>query len=209
MTTRPSGSRWPPARSPSRMRSATSATAGRQDRLHRADLGRQGRLRYRVRGWVQGQSAEKAEPEKTAINAFGLEVQPLTAELAKPLGPPGRPQGRCWCPPSRKAALPPTPGIQEGDVITKVVHNRKDPVADQRPRTSRSWPRTPDELCSLCAVREAGPVRHPVPRQRSNRFCPLIVRRLPRGRRRSIVLTAGGEKEGAGRASSPGRPVLL
>src|SRR5207253_3948539 len=39
----------------------------------------------------EGRSADKpaaAEPAKTTINAFGLEVQSLTPELAKPLGLP-------------------------------------------------------------------------------------------------------------------------
>ena len=34
---------------------------------------------------VEGRVREPAEPEKTTINDFGLEVQPLTPELAKPL----------------------------------------------------------------------------------------------------------------------------
>jgi len=68
--------------------------------------------------------AEKAEPEKTSINDFGLEVQPLTAELAKPLGLPAGLKGVVVS--SVKEGSPAAEaGIQEGDVITKVVHNRK------------------------------------------------------------------------------------
>jgi serine protease Do len=68
--------------------------------------------------------AEKAEPEKTSINAFGLEVQPLTAELAKPLGLPAGLKGVVVS--SVKEGSPAADaGIQEGDVITKVVHDRK------------------------------------------------------------------------------------
>jgi serine protease Do len=66
----------------------------------------------------------KVEPAKTAINDFGLEVQPLTAELAKPLGLPTDLKGLVVS--SVKEGSPAAEaGIQEGDVITKVVRNRK------------------------------------------------------------------------------------
>jgi len=68
--------------------------------------------------------SEKAEPAKTAINAFGLEVQPLTGELAKPLGLPADLKGLVVS--SVKEGSPAAEaGIQEGDVITKVVRNHK------------------------------------------------------------------------------------
>jgi serine protease Do len=68
--------------------------------------------------------SEKAEPAKTAISAFGLEVQPLTAELAKPLGLPAGVKGVVVS--SVKDGSPAAEaGIQEGDVITKVVRNRR------------------------------------------------------------------------------------
>jgi serine protease Do len=68
--------------------------------------------------------SEKAEPAKTSVNAFGLEVQPLTAELAKPLGLPHDLKGLVVS--SVKEGSPAAEaGIQEGDVITKVVHDRK------------------------------------------------------------------------------------
>jgi len=67
---------------------------------------------------------EKAEPAKTAISGFGLEVQPLTAELAKPLGLPAGAKGVVVS--SVKEGSPAAEaGIQEGDVITKVVKNKK------------------------------------------------------------------------------------
>ena len=59
-----------------------------RDRLDRPGPGRQGRLRHRAGATVEGAESEKAEPAKTAISDFGLEVQPLTPELAKPLGLP-------------------------------------------------------------------------------------------------------------------------
>ena len=68
--------------------------------------------------------SEKAEPAKTAISAFGLEVQPLTAELAKPLGLPADLKGVVVS--SVKEGSPAAEaGIQEGDVITKVVRNQE------------------------------------------------------------------------------------
>jgi serine protease Do len=68
--------------------------------------------------------SEKAEPAKTAISAFGLEVQPLTAELAKPLGLPAGVKGVVVS--SVKDGSPAAEaGIQEGDVITKVVRNKR------------------------------------------------------------------------------------
>ncbi len=67
---------------------------------------------------------EKAEPASTAISAFGLEVQPLTPQLAKPLGIPADVKGLVVA--SVKENSPAAEaGIQEGDVITKVVQNRK------------------------------------------------------------------------------------
>jgi serine protease Do len=75
-------------------------------------------------GEAKERSSEKAEPAKTAISAFGLEVQPLTAELAKPLGLPAGVKGVVVS--SVKEGSPAAEaGIQEGDVITKVVHNRR------------------------------------------------------------------------------------
>jgi serine protease Do len=68
--------------------------------------------------------AAKPEPAKTAISDFGLEVQPLTAELAKPLGLPAGLKGLVVS--SVKEGTPAAEaGIQEGDVITKVVRDRK------------------------------------------------------------------------------------
>jgi serine protease Do len=67
---------------------------------------------------------KKAEPAKTAINDFGLEVQPLTPELAKQLA----------IEPSLKGLLVSAvkdgspaedAGISEGDVITKIIKNRE------------------------------------------------------------------------------------
>jgi serine protease Do len=68
--------------------------------------------------------ARSAEPAKTAISDFGLELQPLTAELAKSLGLPSSVKGLVVS--SVKEGSPAdTEGVKEGDVITKVVHDRK------------------------------------------------------------------------------------
>jgi serine protease Do len=68
--------------------------------------------------------AKPAEPAKAAISGFGLEVQPLTPELAKPLGLPTDLKGLVV-----SAVKEGTPaeaaGIREGDVITKVVRDRQ------------------------------------------------------------------------------------
>jgi serine protease Do len=64
------------------------------------------------------------EPEKTSISGFGLEVQPLTAELAKPLGLPADTKGLIVS--SVKDGSPAeVAGIEQGDVITKVIRNHK------------------------------------------------------------------------------------
>ena len=67
---------------------------------------------------------EAGEPEKTAISGFGLEVQPLTPELAKPLGLAGRSEGtgRLF---GEGGSPAEAAGIQEGDVITKVIRDHK------------------------------------------------------------------------------------
>jgi serine protease Do len=76
-------------------------------------------------GKAKPEEKEKpAEPAKTSINAFGLEVQPLTPELAKPLGLPANTKGLIVS--SVKEGSPAeAAGIQEGNVITKVIRNRK------------------------------------------------------------------------------------
>ncbi len=71
-----------------------------------------------------GARTEPATPAKTVINGFGLEVQPLTPELAKPLGLPADLKGVVVS--SVKDGSPAeAAGIQEGDVITKVVRDHK------------------------------------------------------------------------------------
>jgi serine protease Do len=67
---------------------------------------------------------EPNESAKTTISDFGLDVQPLTAELAKPLGLPEDLKGLVVS--SVKEGSPAdAEGIKEGDVITKVVRDRK------------------------------------------------------------------------------------
>jgi serine protease Do len=67
---------------------------------------------------------QSAEPEKTSISDFGLEVHQLTSELAKPLNLPADLKGLVVS--SVKEGSPAdAAGIQEGDVITKIVRNGK------------------------------------------------------------------------------------
>jgi serine protease Do len=67
---------------------------------------------------------KKAETAKTAISDFGLEVQPLTKELADQLGLPASSKGVVIS--SVKDGSPASEaGLREGDVITKVVRNRR------------------------------------------------------------------------------------
>jgi serine protease Do len=71
---------------------------------------------------LRGAEAKKAE--KTAVAGFGLEVQPLTPELAKQFGLPERLRGALVS--SVKEGSPAAEaGIQEGDVITKVIQNKR------------------------------------------------------------------------------------
>jgi serine protease Do len=65
-----------------------------------------------------------SETEKTTISDFGLEVQPLTSALAKQLGLPEKQTGLMVT--SVKSGSPAAEeGIEEGDVITKVIRNRR------------------------------------------------------------------------------------
>ena len=120
---RRSGSRWPPARSPSRTRWFHSRRQGAND-VDRPGAGRESRLRNGERRRAEHRQPKASEPDKTTINGFGLEVQPLTAELAKPLGLPADLKGLVVS--SVKDGSPAeAAGIQEGDVITKVVRDHK------------------------------------------------------------------------------------
>jgi serine protease Do len=82
---------------------------------------------------VFNQERESANPREssrpdaaktTSIEAFGLELQPLTRELAKPLGIKGDVQGLLVS--AVKDGSPAeAAGIEAGNVITKVVRDRK------------------------------------------------------------------------------------
>jgi serine protease Do len=66
----------------------------------------------------------RPEPAKATIEGFGLEVQPLTSDLARSLGIGGNLQGLLVS--SVKEGSPAeAAGIEEGNVITKVVSDRK------------------------------------------------------------------------------------
>jgi serine protease Do len=64
------------------------------------------------------------EPEKTTINDFGLEVQPLTPALAKQVGLPEKQKG-LFVSSVKSGSSAAEEGIEEGDVITKVIRDRR------------------------------------------------------------------------------------
>ena len=87
---------------------------------------RQGRLRHRdARTATEGRAETKPEPAKTAINDFGLEVQPLTAELAKSLGLPADLKGLLVSSVKEGSPAAEPPASQAGNVITKVVRDQR------------------------------------------------------------------------------------
>ena len=72
----------------------------------------------------QERESKSAEPAKTAINDFGFDVQPLTAELAKSLDLPAGIKGLLVSE-VKEGSSADAEGIKQGDVITKVVRDRK------------------------------------------------------------------------------------
>jgi serine protease Do len=76
------------------------------------------------------QGREPAKPARSSINEFGLEVQPLTPDLARQLNVPTSLKGLVVT--SVKEGSPAeAERIQEGDVITKVIRNHKiQPLTD-------------------------------------------------------------------------------
>ncbi len=93
--------------------------------VDRARRRRKGRLRHGERRQArQHASRRPANPRRRRSADFGLEVQPLTADLAKPLGLPADLKGLLVS--SVKDGSPAeAEGIEEGDVITKVVRDHK------------------------------------------------------------------------------------
>jgi len=71
----------------------------------------------------QDRESKSAEPAKTAISDFGIEVQPLTAELAKSLDLPVGTKGLLVSE-VKEGSSAEAEGIKQGDVITKVVRDR-------------------------------------------------------------------------------------
>ncbi len=65
-----------------------------------------------------------AEPVKTAVSDFGLEVQPITPELVKSLGLPEGVKGLLVAE-VKENSVAEAEGIKAGDVISKVVRDRK------------------------------------------------------------------------------------
>ena len=72
----------------------------------------------------QERESKSAEPAKTAINDFGFDVQPLTTELAKSLDLPAGIKGLLVSE-VKEGSSADAEGIKQGDVITKVVRDRK------------------------------------------------------------------------------------
>jgi serine protease Do len=64
------------------------------------------------------------EPVKTAISDFGLDVQPLTADLARSLGLPADTKGLLVSE-VKEGSPAEAEHLKEGDVITKVVRDRR------------------------------------------------------------------------------------
>ncbi|WP_165073542.1 trypsin-like peptidase domain-containing protein [Paludisphaera rhizosphaerae] len=80
----------------------------------------------------EGRESEKKEPASTAVADFGLEVQPLTAELAESLGLPKDQKGLLVAAVKENSTAE-AEGIQEGDVITKVLRDKRvQPIGDVR-----------------------------------------------------------------------------
>ncbi|MDG3003092.1 trypsin-like peptidase domain-containing protein [Paludisphaera mucosa] len=70
------------------------------------------------------------EPAKTSVSDFGLEVQPLTAELAESLGLPKDVKGLLVAEVKENSPAD-AEGIKEGDVITKILRDKSvQPVGD-------------------------------------------------------------------------------
>lgn len=72
----------------------------------------------------QDRDSNSSEPAKTAFNEFGFEVQPLTPELAKSLDLPAGIKGLLVSE-VKEGSSADAEGIKQGDVITKVVRDRK------------------------------------------------------------------------------------
>src|SRR5208282_3504388 len=80
---------------------------------------------YEIDYFREGNRQSKsAEPAKTAFNEFGFDVQPLTAELAKSLDLPAGIKGLLVSE-VKEGSSADAEGIKQGDVITKVVRDRK------------------------------------------------------------------------------------
>jgi len=73
---------------------------------------------------VEKEAAKAPEGDKGTVTEFGIAVQPLTSELAKPLGIPDDVAGLLVTS-VKEGSSAAESGIQEGDVITKVVRDRK------------------------------------------------------------------------------------
>lgn len=79
-----------------------------------------------------GNDSGTKEPAASAVADFGLDVQPLTAELAESLGLPKDQKGLLVASVKEDSAAD-EKGIQEGDVITKVLRDKQVlPVGDVR-----------------------------------------------------------------------------
>ena len=167
------------------------------DHLDRPGPGREGRLRHRGEGRQPRIGTEKAEPAKTVDQRLrpGSPAADRRAGQAARLA--RRPQGRRWSPPSRTAAPPQAAGIQEGDVITKVVRDQQAPAAHQR----QGFPGPRREGRRAGALRPDGKVgRFVVLSKNAEVTASPSARRRPTGRRRiaerSETKRGGPDKSG-------------
>ncbi len=76
------------------------------------------------RGQGGGEQGGEAEPDKTPVSDFGLEVQPLTPELIGSLGLDDGTKGLVVSD-VKEGGVAEAQGIQAGDIITKVVRDQK------------------------------------------------------------------------------------
>ena len=116
------------------LRVATSEVAKSYDIVYRASEGQEqtakivpadyDKLAFDSDRGAPKPSEEGSDAPSGTISDFGLVVQPLTPEIAKPLGVPASTKGLVVT--SVKDGSPAAEkGIEEGDVITKVIRDRK------------------------------------------------------------------------------------
>ena len=128
----------------------------------------------------QGQRSgrvEAAEPAKTAISDFGLEVQPLTPELAKQLGLPADRQGLARQHGQGGQSRPRPRGSRRATSSPRSSATARS-SRSRASRISRTWPRSPTSWPLYVQSRQAAAGSSPCPRTRSKR---IVAGSLPSG----------------------------